>query len=192
MTPRASSRAFFPPSIQSNDVVRKPRALKLVRSHLLPDSAAPAGLDPLYVGGPGYLVRVFPALMGRNARVWVHFRVSLVMDILNMAAQASIFFFVGQALGASDATWRASYAAFLAIGLVFNTFLVASLTGPYQSLAQNYWSARLETVLLSPCPVWSLLVADSIWFYVRAMMNAVILGIVGWHFGPDWKALRPI
>jgi ABC-type polysaccharide/polyol phosphate export permease len=146
-------------------------------------TATPSNLDPLYVGGPGYLARVFPALLGRNARVWVHFRVSLVMDLLNMAAQASIFFFVGRALGATGATWTANYAAFLAIGLVFNTFLVASLTGPYQSLAQNYWSARLETVLLSPCPVWSLLIADSIWFYVRAVMNAIVLGIVGWQFG---------
>jgi hypothetical protein len=46
-----------------------------------------------------------------------------------------------------------NYAAFLAVGLVFNTLLEASLTGPFTSLSQNYWSARLETILHSPCPV---------------------------------------
>jgi ABC-type polysaccharide/polyol phosphate export permease len=143
----------------------------------------PGQLEEAAVAGPGYLLRIFPALMGRNARMWIHFRTSLVMDLLNMAAQASVFFFVGQALGAGGQEWTGNYAAFLAIGLVFNTFLEASLNGPVLSLAANYWSARLETVLLSPCPVWSMLIADSAWFYVRAIVNGAILGMVGWAFG---------
>ena len=146
-------------------------------------STLTAQLETGSVGGPRYLARIFPVLMGRNAKIWIYFRVSLVMDLLNMAAQASVFFFVGRALGAGGQNWTNNYAAFLAIGLIFNTMLEASLNGPYQSLSQNYWSARLETVLLSPCPVWSLLVADSVWFYVRALINAVILSAVGWQFG---------
>jgi ABC-type polysaccharide/polyol phosphate export permease len=142
-----------------------------------------AAFDRAEVGGPRYLLRVFPSLLGRNTRIWIHFRVSLVMDLLGMAAQASVFFFVGRALGESGQAWTANYAAFLAVGLVFTTCFEASLTGPYQSLGQNYWSARLETILLSPCPVWALLIADSIWFYVRATINAVILGLIGWRFG---------
>jgi ABC-type polysaccharide/polyol phosphate export permease len=126
--------------------------------------------------------------MGRNARVWIYFRVSLVMDLLNMAAQASVFFFVGRVLGATGQSWTANYAGFLAVGLVFTTLLEASLTGPYNSISQNYWSARLETILLSPCPVWALLIADSIWFYVRATINAVILGVIGWRFGARLEA----
>ncbi len=145
-------------------------------------------LEVTAVAGPGYLIGIFPALMGRNARMWIHFRVSMVMDLLNMAAQASVFFFVGRALGAGDQGWTDNYAAFLAIGLVFNTVLEASLNGPFQSLSGNYWSARLETVLLSPCPVWSLLIADSTWFYVRAAINALILGSVGWAFGARLEA----
>lgn len=147
-----------------------------------PPTPNPTPLEEAPVAGPSYLARIFPALMSRNARVWVYFRVSLIMDLINMAAQASIFFFVGRALGGGE-TWTDNYAAFLVVGLVFNTLLEASLSGPFQSLSQNYWSARLETVLLSPCPVWSLLVADSLWFYVRATINAVILGVVGWAFG---------
>jgi ABC-type polysaccharide/polyol phosphate export permease len=139
-------------------------------------------LEETPVAGPAYLWTIFPALMGRNARVWVYFRVGLIMDLVNMAAQASIFFFVGQALGSVE-TWTGNYAAFLAVGLVFTTLLEASLTGPSTSLGENYWMARLETVLLSPCPVPALLVADSFWFYVRALINAAILGTVGWWFG---------
>jgi hypothetical protein len=48
--------------------------------------------------------------------------------------------------------WQAGFAAFLAVGLVFNAVLVASLSGPYQSLAMNYWYQRLESPLLSPHP----------------------------------------
>jgi ABC-type polysaccharide/polyol phosphate export permease len=140
-------------------------------------------LEESTVGGPRYLLGVFPALMGRNAEMWAHFRVSMVMELLNMAAQASLFFFLGRALGAGGQDWAGNYAAFLAIGLVFNTFLEASLNGPYQSLAQNYWSARLESMLASPCPVWAVVITDSVWAFVRATINAVILGMIGWAFG---------
>jgi hypothetical protein len=51
-----------------------------------------------------------------------------------------------------SAGWQAEFAAFLAVGLVFNAMLAASLPGPYQSLAMNYWYRRLESLLLSPYP----------------------------------------
>jgi len=140
-------------------------------------------LERTVVAGPTYLWRVTPALLGRNAQSWVRFRVSMVMELLTMAAQASLFFFVGRALGAEGATWTGNYAAFLAIGLVFNTFLESSLNGPYLSLAGNYWSARLESMLASPCPVWLMVIVDSAWAYVRAAINAVLLGMIGWAFG---------
>lgn len=148
----------------------------------------PMPLERTAVAGPAYLLRIFPALVGRNAEMWVRFRVSMVMELLTMAAQASTFFFIGQALGASGASWTANYAAFLAIGLVFNTFLESSLNAPYLSLAGNYWSARLEAMLSSPCPLWAMVVADSSWAYVRAVINAIILGFVGWAFGARLEA----
>ena len=93
--------------------------------------------------------------------MWVRFRVSMVMDLLTMVAQASLFFFVGQALGSGGQSSTSNYAAFLTVGLVFSAFLDASSNAPYQSLAGNYWSARLESVLASPCPVWTVVLADS-------------------------------
>jgi hypothetical protein len=48
--------------------------------------------------------------------------------------------------------WQAEFAAFLAVGLVFNAVLDASLAGPGQSRPLNYWYQRLESLLLSPYP----------------------------------------
>jgi hypothetical protein len=54
------------------------------------------------------------------------FQVSLVMDLLSMAAQASVFFFLGMAMSAgSQRGWQVKFAAFLAVGLVFNAVLEA-------------------------------------------------------------------
>ena len=64
-----------------------------------------------------------------------------------------MFFVLGIAVSAgSRRGWQAAFAAFLAVGLVFNAVLAASLSGPYQSLAMNYWYQRLESPLLSPHP----------------------------------------
>ena len=48
--------------------------------------------------------------------------------------------------------WPAECAAFLAVGLVVNAVLDASLSGPGQSRPLNDWYQRLESLLLSPYP----------------------------------------
>jgi ABC-2 type transport system permease protein len=149
-------------------------------------------LEQAPVAGPGYLVRALPALVGRDARLWMSFRVSLAMDLLSMAAQASVFFFLGMAISAgSRQGWQTEFAAFLAVGLVFNAVLEASLSGPYQSLAMNYWYQRLESLLLSPCPVSLVVIADVGWAYVRAAIKATILAVVGLLFGARVSAGAP-
>ena len=149
-------------------------------------------LEQAPVARPAYLVRTLPALIARDARLWMSFRVSLVMDLLSMAAQASVFFFLGMAMSAgSRPGWQAEFAAFLAAGQVFNAVLEASLSGPYQSLAMNYWYQRLESLLLSPCPVNLVVIADVGWAYVRAGITATILAVVGALFGARVRAGAP-
>jgi hypothetical protein len=64
-----------------------------------------------------------------------------------------VFFVLGIALSAGHPRRRpAEFAALLAEGLVFNAVRAASLSGPYQSFAMNYWYQTLESVLLSPYP----------------------------------------
>jgi ABC-2 type transport system permease protein len=133
-------------------------------------------------GGRAYLFRVIPVVVKRQAALWMRFRVSSALDLLSMAAQASIFFFVGQAVG-GEAAWSAGYAGFLAVGLVMNTLLQASLSGPYQSIAGTYWDARLESFLLSPCPIRVVIFADVAWSYAWSVVNAVVLGVIGYWFG---------
>jgi ABC-2 type transport system permease protein len=146
--------------------------------------AAEWALERAPVASAGYAARVLPSLLRRNARLWMSFRVSTAMDVLAMVGRASVFFFVGGALGAgSRDAWGADYAAFLAVGLVLNAMLEGSLSGPYQSLANQYWFSRLESILLSPCPVGLVVIADVAWAQVRALLNAVILVAVGWAFG---------
>ncbi len=69
--------------------------------------------------GRHYLSDMIPVLFRRQARIWLQFRVSSVMDILSMMAQASAFFFVGRAIGGTN--WSGSYARFLAVGMIVNT-----------------------------------------------------------------------
>jgi ABC-2 type transport system permease protein len=146
--------------------------------------AAEWTLERAPVASARYVLGVLPSLLRRNARLWLSFRVSTAMDVLAMVARASVFFFVGGALGASSRdAWGTNYAAFLTVGLVFSAMLEGSLSGPYQSLANQYWFSRLESILLSPCPVSLVVLADVGWAQVRALLNALILVLVGWGFG---------
>jgi hypothetical protein len=96
----------------------------------------PAALEQAPLGGVTYILRVLPVLLARNARLWLRFRVSMIMDVLGAAAQASVFFFLGTTLAANgQQAWQTNYTAFLAVGIVFNTIMAASLSGPYQSLS---------------------------------------------------------
>lgn len=142
----------------------------------------PSHLEIGPTGNAAYLTSVFPVVLRRQAAIWMRFRVSTVMDLMTMAAQASVFFFIGRAAGQGEG-WTANYAGFLVVGMIMNAILESSLTGPYSSIAQAYWEARLESYLLSPCPIGLLVLADVAWSYTRAAINAVLIGIIGYSFG---------
>ncbi|HEU0165532.1 MAG TPA: hypothetical protein VFQ54_10855, partial [Thermomicrobiales bacterium] len=131
--------------------------------------------------GRAYLLGVLPVLLRRQAKLWLQFRISSAMDILTMLAQASVFFFVGKAIGGD--TWTDANAGFLAVGIVANTLLEAAVAGPYRSIANAYWSARLESMLLSPCPLILQIVADVLWILINAAISALFLAIIGASFG---------
>lgn len=133
-----------------------------------------------------YLIGMIPVLLRRQARIWLQFRVSSVMDILSMMAQASVFFFVGRAVGGTN--WSGSYAGFLAVGMIVNILLQVGLAGPYDSLSRSYWEARLESFLLSPCPITLQIGVDVVWMYVNALASGLFLAIIGASFGARLSA----
>lgn len=142
--------------------------------------------DPPPVRGRAYLANIMPVLLRRQANIWLQFRVSSVMDILTMLAQASIFFFVGRAIGGDH--WSAASAGFLAVGVIVNTFLQQALSGPYSSVAGAYWSTRLESLLLSPCPLVVVILGDVFWRLVNATLSGIFLSAIGTAFGAHLSA----
>ena len=142
--------------------------------------------DPAPVRGLPYLANIIPVLMRRQAQLWLQFRVSSAMDILTMLAQASVFFFVGRAIGGGS--WSAATAGFLAVGIVTNTFLQEALSGPYRSIANAYWSVRLESLLLSPCPLIVNVIGDVLWILVNAVLSGIFLAAIGAAFGARLSA----
>lgn len=142
--------------------------------------------DPPPVRGWPYLVNIIPVLMRRQAQLWLQFRVSSAMDILTMLAQASVFFFVGRAVGGE--TWTAASAGFLAVGIVVNILMQEALSGPYRSLSNAYWSVRLESLMFSPCPLIVNVIGDVLWILVNATITSTFLAGIGAAFGARLSA----
>jgi ABC-2 type transport system permease protein len=149
----------------------------------------PLALEEAPVASLAYQARVLPLLIARNARRWLSFRVSVVMDLLASIVQAVTFYILGSLVVApGQNSWQGQYVTFLAVGMVFNTLLEASLRGPYQGLSWDYWYGRLETILLSPCPMVLEMLAHVGWAYVRALVNALLFGLLGLAFGAQFAA----
>lgn len=158
------------------------------KSHY-PSSFLPGQFDPPPVRGRAYLANIMPVLLRRQAQLWLQFRVSSAMDILTMLTQASVFFFVGRAIGGTS--WTSASAGFLAVGIVVNTFLQHALSGPYTSIASAYWTVRLEAILLSPCPLIASVLGDMLWILVNATIGSIFLTGIGVAFGARLSASAP-
>jgi len=121
----------------------------------------------------------------RNARVFSYFKMHAGLQLLQGIVQVVIFLFVGRLMGFGrfSSLIGGSYASFLIIGMVLLQYLDKSLIAPYVSLSGAYWSARLESLLLSPYSLWLFIVTDTVWYYLMTTINATAIFFVGIAFG---------
>src|ERR1700746_758986 len=128
--------------------------------------------------------------LGRNARVFVYFKMHAGLQLLQGLVQVVIFLFLGKLMGfgRSSQLVGGSYASYLIIGMVLLQCLDKSLIAPYVSISGAYWSARLESLLLSPYSLWLFIVTDTVWYYLMTTINASAIFVVGIFFGASFGA----
>jgi len=129
-------------------------------------------------------LRVVRMHIERNVRVWLYFKVHAGLQLIQGVAQLMVFLYLGQLVGTAHFSSMAggNYASYLVIGMVLLQLLDKSLIGPFVSLSGAYWSTRLESLMLSPYPIWLFVVSDTLWFYMTTSINAAAILVVGLVF----------
>jgi len=123
--------------------------------------------------------------LARNFRVLTYFRVSFVTGLLSAACSVLIFLFLGTALaGQGEAGMPGgNYASFLIIGVVFNQFYGVALRSPYDAISRAYWSAQLESIILSPAPVRLVVTGEVLWSSLNSLIRVALYLVLGLAFG---------
>lgn len=123
--------------------------------------------------------------IARNFRVLTYFRVSFFTGLLSAACGALTFLFIGQALlGAGGrANIGGDYTSFLIIGMIFNQLYGTALRAPYDAIHRAYWSAQLESIVLSPAPLTLLVNGEVLWALLNSLVRVCLYVVLGFAFG---------
>ena len=121
-----------------------------------------------------------------NVKTWTRFRISFFMELISVVTDAAIFLFIGSRLIGERGIvkmYGGDFASFVIVGIALARLLSDTVSGPYRSLSRAYWSSRLEPVLISPCPLTYMMIADMIWDYAITGIYMVLYLALGTAFG---------
>jgi ABC-2 type transport system permease protein len=138
-------------------------------------------------------VAKIPAFVRRDLMVALSYRGAFAMDVLNLAGQAVMFWFIGKMVDpATLPTYggsRATYMEFVAIGMVLSLVIALLLQRVATAVRQEQMIGTFESLLTTPTAAATVQVGsaafDLLYVPIRA---AVFLVIIAVGFGLDFAA----
>ncbi len=121
-------------------------------------------------------------IFGMHMKHFTLYPASLITDVVGMAVSIATPFFIAVMTGDTNPL-GADYFPFILIGMIANRVLAVSLHVPYGVMSGLYWSANIETMLLSPAPLWLNFLANLCYDYMFSSIYLVIFIFLGLLFG---------
>jgi ABC-2 type transport system permease protein len=142
--------------------------------------------------GVGGELRKLPAFLRRDLRVQLSYRTAFLGDIVNLAFQATMFFFVQKMVDPTTMPsyegTRASYMAFVVIGISLGAFLQVGVGRVVATFRNEQLLGTLESLFMSPTRPLTiqvgLVVYDLLYVPIR---TALFLAITAWAFGVEFR-----
>lgn len=123
-------------------------------------------------------LRATKMLLRKEFTVWTFFSTSFLIDILSMIANIALFYYLATFVEVYATPYLeeigGSYAAFMIVGIVLNSFLNVSLTSAYNAMCDGYFGGHLEFYMLSPAGIWVYIGSKALFSYMRATLNVVL------------------
>ncbi|MDR7519542.1 MAG: ABC transporter permease [Armatimonadota bacterium] len=132
------------------------------------------------------------AFLRRDFLIALSYRVGFAADLVNLLAQAVLFYYVSlivdPARMPSFGGTRAGYVAFVAVGIAVSALLHTGVAGMAHAIRGEQVTGTLESLLVTPTSAWTLqlgwVIYDLSYVPVR---TAVFLTIVAVGFGVDFR-----
>ncbi|MCW5959618.1 MAG: ABC transporter permease [Pyrinomonadaceae bacterium] len=131
------------------------------------------------------LLRRVRAFIIRDFQLALSYRVEFFIKIIWILGIVTTFFFISRIFGSSPLArydqWQNPLAAWLTGMAMLNYFLVG-FSSLANAIRQEQMQGTLESVLLTPISVPTVVVSSSAWAYVEATFNSFLYLFFGWLF----------
>lgn len=131
------------------------------------------------------LPRRIYAFVVRDFRLFVSYRMQFVIRVVSILGVVTTLFFISKIfVGFTDARfaeWRDPLAAWLT-GLAVLNYFMTGFSSLANAIRQEQMQGTLESVLLTPINLPTVIVASSAWDFVQATLFSFLYLFFGWFF----------
>src|SRR5260370_2526843 len=132
-----------------------------------------------------FLLRRIYAFIVRDFRLTVSYRMQFFLRMLSILIIVTTFFFISKIfVGFTDprfAQWRDPLPTWL-IGLAVLNYFMTGFSSLANAIRQEQMQGTLESVLMTPISVPTVIVASSAWDFVQATFFSFLYLFFGWLF----------
>lgn len=128
------------------------------------------------------------AFLRRDYLIWRSYRIAAFTQFAGVAGMLLISYYIGRALGTSHVQGlRTDYIAYFLVGIAFTDLLIACLRASQVSLREAQLSGTLETMLLTPAPIWQLMAGSSVFRLLNALSRLVMVVVAAVVIFGYWR-----
>jgi ABC-2 type transport system permease protein len=134
-----------------------------------------------------------PAFVRRDFLVAWSYRMGFVTDLLGLAGQALIFYFVGQLVDPSKMPTYGgndvSYLEFAAVGMLLGAFIQFGMQNIASAVRNEQLQGTLESLLVTPTAPHTIQLGSVAFLFLYIPLRIVLLlGVIAVAFGLDFQA----
>jgi ABC-2 type transport system permease protein len=136
------------------------------------------------LGAVSLLLRRVRAFVVRDFQMAVSYRLEFFLRIMTILIVVTTFYFISKIFtggATSFSQWRDPLAAWVT-GLAVLNYFMTGFSSLANAIRSEQMQGTLESVLLSPISVPTLLVSSSAWDFVQATFNSSLYLFFGWLF----------
>jgi ABC-2 type transport system permease protein len=138
--------------------------------------------------------RKLRAFLIRDFRISRSYRLSFILQMINIASGLWMYFFLSRALnvtgtpGANINGYGGDLFAFILVGMAFSNLQNTAMTGAITTIRAEQRSGTLEALLTTPIPPW-LIILGGIGLPLLISIVEIVLYLAGGavFFGTDWS-----